>query len=276
MNPNSDPTQFIQPRSSKRNYVHLSDLHFGRHDDEVIKALHYFLEAQKSQINHILITGDFTQRARVSQFKKAARFIQELGLPVVAIPGNHDIPLFNLLRRWLKSYGRYDRLLSPHVCEAFEDDETIILGLRTTNKWTVKNGRFKTRDAEIVAARFAKAKDKIKILLCHHPLFDTSTEDGSGVEGDQVGLRDRILDADPDLILSGHGHASSVKLLADKKSGNPTVLISAGTVFSTRTRTESNAFNWIGFENGKGHVETIMFDEKQSQFIKTQNYDFKL
>ncbi len=276
MNPISDPTQLIQPRSSKRNYVHLSDLHFGRHDDEVIKALHYFLEAHKSQINHILITGDFTQRARVSQFKKAARFIQDLGLPVVAIPGNHDIPLFNLLRRWLQSYKRYDRILSPHVREHFEDSETIIQSLRTTNKWTVKNGRFKTQDAEAVAAKFLNSKDKIKILLCHHPLFDTSTKDGGGVEGDQIELRDRILDADPDLILSGHGHVSSVKLLSAKKSGQPTVLVSAGTVFSTRTRTETNAFNWIGFENGKGHVETIMYDEKQSQFLKTQNYDFNL
>lgn len=276
MNPISDPTQFIQPRSSKRNYVHLSDLHFGRHDDEVIQALHYFLEAHKSQINHILITGDFTQRARSSQFEKAARFIQELGLPVIAVPGNHDIPLYNLFRRWFKSYSRYDRILSPYVSEAFEDSETVILGLRTTDKWTVKDGRFKTRDAEIVADRFAKAKGKIKILLCHHPLFDTSTEDGREVEGDQQELRDRILDADPDLLLSGHGHSSSVKLLAKKKSGNPTVLVSAGTVFSTRTRTESNAFNWIGFENGKGHVETIMFDDKQSQFLKTQNYDFQL
>lgn len=276
MDPNSDPTQLISPRHSKRNYVHLSDLHFGRHDEQVINALHYFLETEKSQINHVLITGDFTQRARILQFKEAARFIQELGLPVIAVPGNHDIPLYNVWRRWVSSYARYDKYLAPYLSDDFEDDHTVILGLRTTNKWTVKEGRFKNSDAQKVAERFRKARHKIKILLCHHPLFDSSTTDGGGVEADQAVYRDRILEADPDLILSGHGHVSSVKLLSEKKSGSPTILISAGTTFSNRTRAETNAFNWIGFEKGQGHVETVMFDDEKKQFIRTQNFDFSL
>ena len=58
-----------------------------------------------------MISGDITQRARRGQFAAARKFIERLSLPVLAVPGNHDIPLFNLFARALNPYGNYKRCL---------------------------------------------------------------------------------------------------------------------------------------------------------------------
>jgi predicted MPP superfamily phosphohydrolase len=80
-----------------RTIVHLSDLHFGRLDPELPSTLQRAVVEAAPDL--VVVSGDLTQRARVAEFKAAARFLEGLPAPQLTVPGNHDVPLYNLLQR---------------------------------------------------------------------------------------------------------------------------------------------------------------------------------
>ena len=83
--------------------LHVSDTHFGTERAPVVAALEGLAREQRPDV--LLLSGDITQRATRAQFAEARRFVDRLALPaLVAIPGNHDIPLFNLAARLLWPY----------------------------------------------------------------------------------------------------------------------------------------------------------------------------
>ena len=95
-----------------RRIAHLSDLHFGRHDDEIVTGLLRALKAIAPDI--YVISGDLTQRARRAQFAAAKAFVDELratGLPVIVVPGNHDVPLYDVARRFMRPLNRFRRYI---------------------------------------------------------------------------------------------------------------------------------------------------------------------
>ena len=83
-----------------RTLVHLSDLHFGRIDTALLGPLRTAVLGTKPDL--IAISGDFTQRARRSEFAEARRFLASLDAPKLTVPGNHDVPLFLKLPEWFK------------------------------------------------------------------------------------------------------------------------------------------------------------------------------
>lgn len=69
--------------------AHLSDIHFGANDEKIVAASEAWL--QKRQPDLVIISGDFTQRAREAQFRAASAYLNRLrsaGLKVLAIPGS--------------------------------------------------------------------------------------------------------------------------------------------------------------------------------------------
>ena len=83
--------------------AHLSDIHFGRVDSRIIEPLVQTIEAVAPTF--VAVSGDLTQRARRSQFRARASFSTSLRVPVLVVPGNHDVPLFNLAARFIDPYG---------------------------------------------------------------------------------------------------------------------------------------------------------------------------
>jgi len=78
--------------------LHLSDLHFGAHDPVVVEGLERQIDEETPDL--VVISGDFTQRARTEQFEEACKFLERLrdaGHDVLAVPGNHDVPLYDVL-----------------------------------------------------------------------------------------------------------------------------------------------------------------------------------
>ena len=97
--------------------AHLSDVHFGRHDPVVVAAVEEFLFQRRPDL--VVISGDFTQRARVAQYKLASEFVDRLedgGLQVLAVPGNHDVPLYDVVRRFARPLHRYKRFIDDDLC----------------------------------------------------------------------------------------------------------------------------------------------------------------
>src|SRR4051812_5821030 len=109
--------------------VHLSDLHFGRLDERLIPPLQKAIAALSPQL--VVVSGDLTQRARRPEFEAARAFLDTVSAPQLVVPGNHDIPLYNIVERMVDPLRRYRRHISNDLAPVFTDDEMIVVGLNS-------------------------------------------------------------------------------------------------------------------------------------------------
>jgi 3',5'-cyclic AMP phosphodiesterase CpdA len=234
--------------------VHLSDLHFGAHDEDLVEAVARKADELKPDL--IVISGDFTQRARTEQFKEACLFLEQLreaGHEVLGVPGNHDVPLYDVLRRFLSPLTRYRRFIDETLCPFVEIDGLAVLGINTARSFTFKDGRISKEQIEFIRDTFARTdSDATRVLVTHHPLFAVPVgEQLERAVGRHELALDSIEEAGVDLLLAGHAHHASVHSAVDlvTRAGGALV-IQAGTATSTRVRDQSQSFNVIDIENG--------------------------
>jgi len=248
--------------------AHLSDIHFGANDPKIVDAATAWLEEQRPDL--IVISGDFTQRARVAQFKQAAAWLSRLhasGLKTLVIPGNHDVPLYDVIRRFTRPLARYKRYIDNNLCPFFENDEVAILGLNTARSLTIKDGRINHDQMDMLRKRFAHVPpDKTRILVTHHPLFSMPIGRG-GELSEAVGQHDDAIQASCEagvhLALAGHFHrtyAESARKMVEHSGG--ALVIQAGTATSTRLRNaEPQSFNWLHVRrNNEMELQVIVWD----------------
>src|SRR6266550_2681089 len=122
-----------------RTLVHLSDLHFGRVDEQIIEPL----ISAVTEINPdlVAVSGDLTQRARSRQFRDARAFLNALPQPQIVVPGNHDVPLHNVFTRFLRPLDKYKRHITGDLHPTYVDDEIVVVGVNTARSLTIKGGR---------------------------------------------------------------------------------------------------------------------------------------
>ena len=231
--------------------VHLSDLHFGAHDPRLVTAVEARVDEAGADL--VVISGDFTQRARTEQFEEACHFLTRLrnkGHEVIAVPGNHDVPLYDVLRRFLSPLTRYRRFIDDELCPFHELKDAAVLGINTARSLTIKDGRINKEQIEHIRSVFAKVNhDFPRILVTHHPLFALPVGDGPELGkaiGRQESALDAIAEAGVDLLLAGHNHRASTHHAPDlvTRAGSALV-VQAGTATSTRVRDEEQSFNLI-------------------------------
>jgi 3',5'-cyclic AMP phosphodiesterase CpdA len=230
-----------------RQIVHLSDIHFGTANPSVVERL--IEKTNEISPDLIVVSGDLTQRARKTQFAQARRFLDQLPLPQIIVPGNHDVPLFNVLRRFGAPLTHYKRFITSDMFPFFADEEMAVLGINTARSLTIKSGRVGKEQVEVIRERLCGLDEKLaKIIVTHHP-FDLP---GGFDEDDIVGRADKFMpeisECGADIFLSGHLHVSSITNSAHRyrlESGRSALVIQAGTAASTRGRGEANSFNLI-------------------------------
>lgn len=250
-----------------RTLVHLSDIHFGRVDDRLLAPLRKTVEAVAPHV--VVVSGDLTQRARSAEFKAARAWLDTLPTPQIVVPGNHDIPLYNVAARFLTPLTKYRRYITPNLAPEYIDEEIAVMGLNTARSLTIKDGRVNREQIARLGGRMAKvAPELTRIVVTHHP-FDLPE---SFNEKDLVDRAPMAMEAfshcGVDLLLAGHLHASHSGNSARryKIAGYAALVVQAGTATSTRGRGETNSFNVIRIDGDEIQVERYSWQDAAGAF----------
>jgi 3',5'-cyclic AMP phosphodiesterase CpdA len=247
--------------------VHLSDIHFGRVDETVVAAIVPLI--QRLAPNLVVVSGDLTQRAKPDQFRAARRFLDALPKPQIVVPGNHDIPLYNVFQRFLQPLTKYRRFISTDLEPFYADDEMAVAGVNTARSLTIKDGRINEEQMQRLHDRLAPLDDRMtKIIVTHHPFDLPDNFD----ERDLVGRAGQAMEvfrrAGADTLLAGHLHTSHVAGTAQRypMEGFNALVVQAGTATSTRSRGETNSFNRLRIDGDLIDVERWAWQPEQQQF----------
>ena len=248
--------------------AHLSDLHFGRVDPAVLPVLTRAVHEAKPDV--VVVSGDLTQRARRREFAEAHRFLDGLPTPQIVVPGNHDVPMHDVLSRWLSPLANYRRYISEDPEPFYADDEIAILGVNTARSNVIKGGRINREQVVHSCARFeGVGKDVTRIIVTHHPFDLPQSEDGRGLVGRAEMAMAGFAGCRVDLILSGHMHLShrSASAMRYRIAGYSALMVQAGTASSSRRRGELNSFNIIRIERPRIAVDTLTWSGEEGGFV---------
>jgi len=257
-----------------RTIVHLSDLHFGRLDRRVVAPLVAAIQAIAPDL--VAVSGDFTQRARTRQFVEARDFLEKLPWPRLVVPGNHDVPLFDVARRFLRPLARYRRFIADDVEPIFIDEEIAALGLNSARSLTFGRGRLNAAQIRKATDRLrAIPPDVIKIIVTHHPFDLPDDYDESQLVGGARMAMAELASVGADLFLAGHLHVSHIGRTAERYqiAGHSALVVQAGTM-STRQRGEANSFNVLRLNRPHATVERRTWDPDQQLFVEASMRTF--
>jgi len=250
-----------------RTIAHISDLHFGRLNAATLPALAAAIIEAKPDV--VVVSGDLTQRAKADEFLAARRFLDTLPTPQIVVPGNHDVPLYDVVSRWLAPLKKYRQYISNDLTPFFEDNEIAVLGINTARSLTFKNGRINTDQVAHSCARLGGCPDGVtRVLVTHHP-FDVAE---TGSTRDILGRADMAMTEFArcriDLILAGHLHASRISdsTLRYRIPGYSALFIQAGTATSSRRRSELNSWNLIRIDSAFLTIDCMSWDADRIHF----------
>ncbi|RZL87786.1 MAG: metallophosphoesterase [Variovorax sp.] len=254
--------------------VQISDPHFGTEQPPVVDALARWIAAQAPDV--LLLTGDVTQRATHAQFDAAAAFMRRVAVPrVLAIPGNHDIPLFDLFTRAWAPYGRWARAFGQDLEPTFSGEDCLVVCVKTTRRWRHEDGEISDAQVERVAGQLRQAlPEQLRIVLTHQPVAVTRPEDEHNRVHGHARAVARWAEAGADLVLGGHIHLPYVLQLAPLPHGRKLWAVQAGTAVSSRVRSGApNSVNLVRTlppQDGQRRcdVERWDFDGARGEFAR--------
>jgi len=275
--------------------LQVSDPHFGTEQPPVVEALLRLVRKQAPDL--MVLSGDITQRARRQQFRSAKGFVDRIAIPTVALPGNHDIPLFNFIARIFYPYANHQRVFGSNLEPELESKDMLVITVNTTRPARHKNGEVSLQQIERVAARLRSAGlEQLRIVVTHQPVHVTRLrEEKNLLRGREPAIREWAR-AGADLLLGGHIHLPYVRPLREcfKDLVRDVWVVQAGTAVSRRVRYEApNSINLIRYsytdqprrcvverwdysavagEFGSVEKTAILLDRPQSAEVRATNH----
>ncbi len=250
----------------------LTDLHFGRARPDLVQPLLDAVAEEDPDL--VVIAGDFVQRARPAQFRMARDFLRALNRDWIAVPGNHDIPLFNLPARVLWPREAYRRWIHGDTEPDRHLPDARIVSLDTTSRWHHQRGRITTAQVSRVAEILKRESgQRTVIVVAHHP-FHQHPEIAKKIMIGAAAALDRWSDCGPHVILSGHLHLWTVEPFVVRKNRSMTLQVHCGTGLSTRVRGEPNDFAMLDIERGRVEIRRMAADDDTGGFRQQARYRY--
>lgn len=256
--------------------VHLSDLHFGHVDRELLAPL--IACVREAAPDLVVVSGDLTQRARDREFREARAFLDALPGPRLVVPGNHDVPLYNPVARLFCGLCGYRRHIDDEIAPFYRDDECAVLGLNTARSIAVSGGRVGRGQLRAVERRLrGLPPGLVKVLVTHHP-FDLPprSHHDNVVRGARRAV-EALAAVGVDVVLSGHVHQAHAGHSATRfrAAHRALLLVQAGTATSTRVRGEPNSWNILRLDDGAVRVERKSWSDTLGRFISVDHQRFR-
>ena len=258
-----------------RTVIHLSDLHFGHLDRSLLEPLRQTI--RELTPHAVVVSGDLTQRAKPEQFREARAFLDTLPRPQIVVPGNHDVPLYDVFRRFVNPLGRYRRYIDDDLEPMHRDEEIVIVGINTARSLTFKGGRINEEQVERIRAKLCALDESItKIVVTHHPFDMPDTWDDDQIVGRARMAMEMFSRCGADILLAGHVHISHAgdTTARYKIHGFAALIVQAGTATSTRGRGEANSFNALRIAGREVRVERYTWDSAIEAFALCQTEVF--
>ena len=259
-----------------RSIVHLSDIHFGRIHLLVVEPL--IAAINKLAPDLVTVSGDLTQRARSRQFREARAFLDRLPKPQIVVPGNHDVPLYNVFARFINPLRKYQRYISDDLRPFYHDEEMVVLGVNTARSLTIKGGRINQDQVAWMREKLCAWDEKIvKIVVTHHPFDLPEGHHERDLVGRALMAIEGLASCGADMFLAGHLHVSHTAHTAVryKIEGYSALVVQAGTATSSRGRGEANSFNLIRIAHPQITVQRFEWQPERTEFILAQTDNFR-
>ncbi len=214
--------------------LQISDPHFGTEQPRVVEAL--VTLARQQRPDRVVLSGDITQRARPAQFRAARAFMDRLGAPFLAIPGNHDLPLLDVWTRLRHPYARHCAAFGAELEPFYCSPDLMVACVNTTRAWQHKNGAVSAQQIDRVAHLLAHATpEQLRVIVVHQPVAVTRAEDAPNLLRGHATALHRWAAAGADLVMGGHIHLPYVLALQTLHGlARPLWAVQAGTAVSSR------------------------------------------
>src|SRR5687768_2267054 len=169
-----------------RTIAHISDIHFGATDPAVVEGC--VADVHEQQPSLVIMSGDFTMRARAKQYKASMEFMRRLPGPQLYVPGNHDIPLFNVVERFLWPLKNYVKYVTNDLRPVYQDEEILVMGINTARPFTLtldgfwKDGKISEEQLLDIQLKACDLPPSVfKIVVTHHPFIPPPGERIHGI-----------------------------------------------------------------------------------------------
>jgi len=249
-----------------RTIIQVSDLHFGSILEPTLDPLITLMWALQPDL--VIVSGDFTQRAKPEQFRAAQRYLARMPSPRIVVPGNHDIPLYNVYRRFVKPLEAYNTHISRDMAPSFADDEVAVVGINSARSFTFKGGSLgREQVAVAVSALQRAAPGAARIVVSHHPFHIPLGLSGVAVVDGIDHAMHAFAECGVDLFLAGHLHLVHQASAEVYVPGFRATILQAGTATSTRARGEPNSFFVLRVSSDTIEVDVRQWNAAHGEFV---------
>lgn len=207
----------------------MSDLHVGKRESpEIAEPLARLIDREAPHL--IVASGDMTHRGRAGQMERAASFLRQLGRPVLAVPGNHDIP-HTVPARFTQSFHVF-REEWGSTTPTFDSDRLRVVGCNSVRPWRHQSGGFAERRLEHLERSFEDAAPgKLRVAVLHHQLANPPWRTRKAPLARRDEVIDRFAACGIELVLGGHVHQASAtrrgEFQAEEGASGSMVLVTA-------------------------------------------------
>lgn len=263
--------------------LHISDLHFGPPFlPDRAEAVQELAQAEPPDV--VVVSGDFTQRARRSQFEEAAAWLDRFEAPVVVTPGNHDVPLYRVWERFLSPHAHYRETISEELDTVTRIGRMTIVALNSTRRLTLDNGRLDRDQLEFAARAFEEApEDDLRAVVTHHHLAPPPAFSGHSVMPRAKRALGEFRRQGVDLVMAGHMHRAYIGdsldffPAGDREDG--IVIVQCGTTTSARGRGRerfTNSLNYLRARHGRLEITHYLWRDDAEEFWPHSRHSFGL
>lgn len=262
--------------------LHISDLHFGEpYVERVGEAL--IRDAEAINPDLLIISGDFTQRAKRHEFRAARIFIDRLpSCPRIVVPGNHDVPLYRIVERFIRPHDNYREFISDQLDSVHTFDNLTVVALNSTSpRRAISNGRIHLDQLDLCERVFTDTPDDhLKIVVSHHHFAPAPDFERDQTMPKARRALDRFSRLGVDMILGGHLHRAYIGNSLDVYPGGNRnrgmIIVQCGTTTSRRGRgreREKNTLNIIQLTDPI-HITHCMYFDDLDRFAPISKHVF--